>query len=87
MWQLGDDLEFTLARAIRVPEAVENFEFVTFKENLYLFAANGPYISLLKVDVEEPGLELITTIHAFQKPVMKLAWDNSRQRLIASGLD
>lgn len=49
--------------------------------------ANGPYISILKVDSDSATLDLITTIHAFQKPIMKISWDATHERIIAAGLD
>lgn len=49
--------------------------------------ANGPYISILSIEDSEPKLEMVTTIHAFQKPIMKVVYDATRERLIAAGLD
>jgi hypothetical protein len=81
--------QFKLVSAIKLPEAIENYCFAAFKGKLYCMVANGPYISVLKVDDDEtePLLKLVTTIHAFQKPIMKVVYDGTRERLIASGLD
>lgn len=89
MWKLefGQmvDVPYSLVNSVRVAEPIENFCFFMFKNQLHIVAANGPYLSLVRVD--EDGLKLLSTVHAFQKPVMKVVYDQQRQRLIAAGLD
>jgi hypothetical protein len=50
-----------------------------------ILIANGPYITMAKVSDDTLSIE--ATIHAFQKPVMKVHFDEARQRVIAGGLD
>jgi hypothetical protein len=77
MWKLefGQmvDVPYSLVNSVRVAEPIENFCFFMFKNQLHIVAANGPYLSLVRVD--EDGLKLLSTVHAFQKPVMKVVYD------------
>lgn len=43
---------------IKLPEAIENFCFAEFKNELYLMVANGPYISVMNISLDsEPVMD------------------------------
>ena len=48
-----------------------------------IIVANGNLISI----VDSKKMECLTTIQVFQKPIMKVEYDSSRERIIATGLD
>ena len=50
--------------SVKLEESVENFTFMEYKEETYILVANGPYVSILKLD-ENKHFTLVSTIHAF----------------------
>lgn len=82
LWRIGDG-DAEMVSSIKLPEAIED---VCQGPDGHLIVANGNMLSVLKVD-EGDNLQLVSTIHAFQKPIMKVHYDANRQRVIAGGLD
>eukprot|EP00347_Sterkiella_histriomuscorum_P009274 403341835 len=60
-------------------------DFVTYRDNLYA-VANGNIISNLYIN-EQTLLLKQNEFVAFQKPVMRVQYDKTRDRLLAGGLD
>lgn len=71
--------------SLKFSEPVEHFCPITYKDRLVYLVANGPLISI--VEVKDEAMTLLTTFHAFQKPVLKVCWDSNKERILASGLD
>lgn len=47
--------------------------------------ANGSLLTVLNVTAE--GLTRVADYQAFQRPVMRVRWDKTRERLMAAGMD
>jgi len=77
---------YKLESSIRLNEPLESFCFTQQDGRTLLLAANGNLITILEV-TPEMQLEQLCTIHAFQKPIMKIVYYEERKRVIATGLD
>ena len=80
---------YKMVSSLRLNEPIENFCIVERDGRTLVLVANGNLISICEVSTTdgESRLEQLCTIHAFQKPIMKIVYDNERQRIIAAGLD
>jgi len=78
---------YTLLSTVKLTEPVEHFCAVNYRDKLLYLVANGAMISILEVSADLSEMHCVSTIHAFQKPVLKLVYDSHRNRVIAAGLD
>ena len=69
------DEVYTQCSLIHMNEPVEAFTFMNYLDKQLVLVANGNIISVIEITKENQLVELCS-IHAFQKPILKIAYDS-----------
>jgi len=72
----GDNDEvYSQCSLLHMNEPVEAFSFMTYLDKELVLVANGNIITVIEI-TKDNNLEELCSIHAFQKPSLKLAYDS-----------
>ena len=79
---------------LTLPNVIEKFCFMSFNTYKFIVVANANLLTLVRICTDSGAgsdhpyqLQLLQSIHAFQKPIMTVDYDFCRKRVMAGGLD